>query len=203
MSKKVWILICEGDTDREFITHYHNSINSKRVKVEIYGGDFLTDWDNEITNQNLPDKISELFSETKIKLTRTKRINEQDIEKLIYVTDTDKCFEHNNQKGNLLYKLSQMKQLEIEGIKFDFQLMLFSNDLEHVTSNIEGSELNVDEKYELIDSFSLKYKNKDEIDSYFIENSIYIYEEYSDFMYDPYSLQGRSSNLNTIYSNIE
>ncbi len=203
MSKKVWILICEGDTDREFITHYHNSINSKRVKVEIYGGDFLTDWDNKITNKNLPDKISELFSETIIRLVRTKRIKEHDIEKLIYVTDTDKCFEDNDQKGNLLYKLSQMEKLEIEDIKFDFQLMIFSNDLEHVTSNTEGSVLNVDEKYELIDSFCLNYINKDDIDSYFIENSIYVYQKYSDFIYNPYRLQGRSTNLNTIYSDIE
>lgn len=173
MSKKVWLLVCEGDTDREFIVHYHDVIKSKNIKIEIYGGDFLTDWSNKITNQNVIEKISELYSDKLAKLMRRKRISPDDIEKIIYVTDSDRCFELNDNKSAYLYKLSQTKTLKVDDNEYIYQLLVFSDNLEHVTNNVSGKGMDVEEKYDLIDDFCSRYKNKYDVDNYFESEGIY------------------------------
>lgn len=49
MSKKVWIVLCEGDTDRIFLEHIHRNFEKSKAIIEIYSGDFLTNYDNNLS----------------------------------------------------------------------------------------------------------------------------------------------------------
>lgn len=200
MSKKIWIVVCEGGTDYDFISHYHDE-TKKNIKLKVYSGDFLTDYKNSITNSNVIEKVQEYFEVEVMKLINSKSIVIDDIEKLVYMTDSDQCFELNTSKGNYLYKMSNTLELEIQEKKIPFQVLIMSNDLEHVLWDKNSKNMDVDEKEDLIDEFVEKFKNCDLINKFFLQNDIYQFQDYEDFRTRVYVMKGRQSNLNTIYAN--
>lgn len=201
MSKKLWLIICEGGTDFDFMSHYHEQHESN-IKIKVYSGDFLTKYENKVTNTNVIGKITKLFEIEVNKLLNSKRVNIEDIEKLIYMTDSDKCFEENTNKSNYLYKLANEENLSINENLFTFQVLIMSNNLEHTLFDVDSSEMGPDEKDCLLDKFVDEFEDKSSIDKYLTDEGVYIFEDYIKFKTSIYSMKGRSSNLNTIYENL-
>ncbi len=201
MSKKLWLIICEGGTDFDFMSHYHKEHESN-IKIKVYSGDFLTKYENNVTNANVVEKITKEFETEVNKLLNSQKVKKDDIEKLIYMTDSDKCFEESTNKSNYLYKLANEESLCIDGNLFGFQVLIMSDNLEHTLYDVDSSRMEPDEKYNLLEKFLDEFKNKCAIDKYLIDEGVYIFEDYRTFKTSIYSMEGRSSNLNTIYENM-
>lgn len=57
-------------------------------------------------------------------LKQKKQIKANDIEKLIYMTDTDSCFELQNTKCRLLKRIVRQSHLSIKQNSYEFKILL-------------------------------------------------------------------------------
>lgn len=203
MSKKIWIVLCEGDTDRIFLEHIHRNFENSKVVIEIYSGDFLTDFKNDINESNVIKKLNAEYSSRITALKSKKQIRTRDVEKLIYMTDTDKCFENRNPKSRLLKKIASKNVMRIKQINYCFQVLLMSNDLEHVVADYnrfeEDIDLDVKLKYKMVDNFITTYDSKDKLLAFFNNEDVFKCRNYFEFLTNIDTYKKRCTNLNTIY----
>lgn len=114
MSKKVWFVFCEGDTDKLFINHCHKLLENYQVRIVAYKGDFLTDHNNNnVTPVNVINQLDKYLKGRVNSELKGKKLKVADIDKVIYMTDTDACFEQNSYKSVLLRRLVNKNELKI------------------------------------------------------------------------------------------
>lgn len=130
--KKIWLVLCEGKTDKIFLDTYHDSTLASTTRIQIYSGDFLTNDNNDITLQNVISKLTKLYTQYIKAYIASHHIRTSDIERIIYMTDTDNCVALANEKFRLLRKLVHTNHLKINQLEIKFNILLMSNDLEHV-----------------------------------------------------------------------
>lgn len=202
MSKKIWFIICEGATDREFIEHIHDIYESANIRVEVYSGDFLTSWESGVTLGNVTTKINSLFEEKIGQFMSKRKIFIDDIEQVIYMTDTDKAFELDTPKKEMLRDIAYKNSITTKGTKIPLKLLLISNDLEHITSDYDASingKLTLKEKSEMIYTFLEEHETKESLNDFFSTNKLFPFIDYNDFQQNFMTINGRCTNLNTIY----
>lgn len=135
-------------------------------------------------------------------LKQKKQIKANDIEKLIYMTDTDSCFELQNTKCRLLKRIVRQSHLSIKQNSYEFQILLMSNDLEHVIADynrMTNEDLDYKQKYQLIEEFVNNYNDRYKLSCFFKLADIFICNTYEQFYSKIEEYQNRASNLNTIY----
>lgn len=201
-SKKIWIVLCEGNSDRIFLQTYHDDSVQSNIKIEIYSGDFLTDNNNHINEQNVINEIQKKYSLIINKL-KSSHVKASDIEKVIYMTDTDDCFRNNTMKSRLIKKLICKDILKVQKREIPFEVLLMGIDLEEVCfdyNHIEQGDLSSEKKIKMIYVFTDEKDSKDKIDEYFVSNNKYPFGTYDEFKSAPELICNGKTNLNTIYT---
>lgn len=201
--KKIWLVLCEGKTDKIFLDTYHDATLANTIRIQIYSGDFLTNYDNDITLQNVIGKLTKQYSQYIKTYAASHHIRTSDIERIIYMTDTDNCIALTNEKYRLLKKLAYTSHLKINSIEIKFNLLLMSNDLEHVVIGRDAlaqGSLSPSEKEDIILDFTDEYDTKQKIDEIFDQESRYQYSDYQEFKINICDMKPAITNLNTIYT---
>lgn len=201
--KKIWLVLCEGKTDKIFLDTYHDSTLESNIRIQIYSGDFLTNYDNDITAQNVISKLTQQYNNYIKTYMASHHIKTNDIDRIIYMTDSDNCVALNNEKFRLLKKLTFTTNLKINRQEIPFSVLLMSNDLEHVVigrdATVEGA-LTLGEKEDIILDFTDEYDTKYKIDEILKQKSRYQYSDYQEFKTNICNMRSAITNLNTIYT---
>lgn len=200
--KKIWLALCEGKTDKIFLEAYHDSTLENNIRIQIYSGDFLTNYNNDITPQNVISKLTKQYNNYVKAYIASHHIKTKDIDRVIYMTDTDNCVVLNNEKFRLLKKLAYTNNLKINKLEIPFSVLLMSNDLEHVLidrdATIEGA-LSLEQKEDIVMDFTDDYDTKNKIDELFSRNNKYQYSDYQEFQGNINKMRASTTNINTIY----
>lgn len=172
--KKIWLIMCEGKTDKLFLDTYHDESLEDSIVIHIYSGDFIMDYNNSITEQNVISKLKEKFESLIRTIINSYHLKTNDIARVIYMTDTDNCIVLENLKWRLLKRIITVNHLKINNKEIKFNLLLMANDLEHVLIGrdalVEG-KICPDEKESIVLDFTDEFDSKDKIDSKFLKEN--------------------------------
>lgn len=137
MTKKCFLFICEGKTDRDvLIPVLEQEFKNTNFIFEVYHGDFITQYKNEIDYSNILSKINQYIKEKIREKNMQKKLRAKDYEGVVYVTDSDNCFLEDKParllKRNCILKLFNKKHITFNKIDIPFSLIIYAQNLEHV-----------------------------------------------------------------------
>lgn len=124
--------MCEGKTDKLFLDTYHDESVEDSIVIQIYRGEFIMDYNNTITEQNVTSKLKERLELLIRSIINLYHLKTNDIARVIYITDTDNCIMLENFKWRLLKRIIRVVHFKIKSKEIKFNLLLLSDDLECV-----------------------------------------------------------------------
>lgn len=201
---KITLIICEGPSDRRALSPLF-----PQSEYVIVFGDFITGTDllnhPQITEQNITMELTKWIINEIAKLNIKTKLNLKDIANIMYITDSDNCFEMNNLKSRVLKKLAKTGELTLKKQSKTFKLLVFSNDLEEVFIGESKKSFNSNEERRIYKIAMAKKINEEYTSNGFNYtigklNSFGIlpYSSYKQFRKEPDLLKGRATNLNII-----
>lgn len=201
---KITLIICEGPSDRRALSPLF-----PQSEYVIVFGDFITGTDllnhPQITEQNITMELTKWIINEIAKLNIKTKLNLKDIANIMYITDSDNCFEMNNLKSRVLKKLAKTGELTLKKQSKTFKLLVFSNDLEEVFIGESKKSFNSNEERRIYKIAMAKKINEEYTSKGFNYtigklNSFGIlpYSSYKQFRKEPDLLKGRATNLNII-----
>lgn len=217
MSGKVLLFIVEGPSDKDAIMPFITAeLARQKIKttVKIIHGDILTKYIDgikkyEVTPENVKGKIKEIVS-TYLESPPIKadQIKLKHISKLYYLTDTDNCFfkneVHSVNKRNCLIKMFNFGKIEMNKLKIiPFEVIFFSNNLEHVIDNNQKT-LTDKEKEEIAYDFAVNsLLDSNYFINTFTDSTLKTWETYRE-SYDGIKVyEGRACNMNNLLDEME
>lgn len=124
--------MCEEKTDKLFLDTYHDESVEDSIVIQIYRGEFIMDYNNTITEQNVTSKLKERLELLIRSIINLHHLKTNDIARVIYITDTDNCIMLENFKWRLLKRIIRVVHFKIKSKEIKFNLLLLSDDLECV-----------------------------------------------------------------------
>lgn len=167
MSKRVVIIIVEGDSDEELLINRLRDIyKNSEIRFEPQNGDIFYD-------KNSQKSIKALIGDVALSVIKKRKYKPSDILAILHIMDTDGCFIDDdkiiidssqrkqtlytlksinvidNKQKNRIVERNQKRSQNIRGIncissivnnRFNYQLYYFSRNLEHVIFNESNPE---------------------------------------------------------------
>ncbi len=203
------LTIVEGPSDETaLILPLFEELKRKKLKinVKVMHGDILTNYiegtsNFEITPANINQKIIKLIESY---ISKEPLLKVRDILKIIYITDTDRCFLdekiHHINKKNCLQRLFSMKEIILgKGSAkkiIPIDIIFINENLEHILT-LESRKFSDKEKEDIANKFSEECE--DDFQKYintFINEKVKVWDSYEESYRGIEIYEELSSNMN-------